>query len=148
MRRRFGWPVKLHAEQVVDLAFVPVGGAPDVADGGHFGHLARLVVLPARQHHLEHEADFVRHAPEVIDDLQVRLPRDLRRLLRVRLEVVDDREIAEHVEPQFRLGLEMTADFDETFGRDFDPRIERFEVAAGDLVAEPGFETVEELLAA
>ncbi len=31
---------EVHAEEVEDLALVPVGGAPDVADGGHFGQLA------------------------------------------------------------------------------------------------------------
>ena len=62
---------KKHARQVEHLALVPLGRAPDVADAGHLGQPALHVVLPARQHDLQHQPVPMDQAGEVID----RLPR-------------------------------------------------------------------------
>src|SRR5262245_17968415 len=53
------------AGQVVNLVLVPVGGPPDARHRRHLRQLARLVVLPARQQHLEDEAVPVRETLQV-----------------------------------------------------------------------------------
>src|SRR5262245_52461223 len=45
---------EIHAREVIDLSLVPVGGAPDVANRRHFWQFAGRVILPPRQHHLQH----------------------------------------------------------------------------------------------
>src|SRR5487761_255130 len=88
------------AGQIVNFAFVPIGRAPDAADGGYFGQLALDAVFPARQHDLEHQADSVGHAPQVIDHLQVRLPTGLGGFFGVGLEIIDGADAVQKIEPQ------------------------------------------------
>src|SRR5713226_9232458 len=70
-----------HAAQVVDLTLVPLGSSPYPGYRRQLRQIALLVVLPAGQVHLEHEAVAMREAVQMIDDLQVRLEAGLGRLL-------------------------------------------------------------------
>ena len=137
---------EVHAGQVVDLALVPIGRAPDAGHRRHLRQLARLVVLPARQNHLQHEAVLVLHAEQVINDFRVRLPLRLGRLLFVGVQIVDARDAIQIVERERRLVAQIAANLEQAVRRDFDPRIEVLQVRAGDLVAELGFELIDEML--
>src|SRR5256885_10119662 len=53
----------------------------------------------------------------------------------------------QQVELQVGLGLQVLANLNEARRRDFDPRVDRLQVRARNLVAEFGFETVEKSLA-
>ena len=89
-----------HAAQVVDLALVPVGRAVQPRQRRCLRQLALLIVLPARQDELDHEAMAVGEALEVVDDLDVRLVPGLGGLLGVRLEVIDPGNVVQQVEAQ------------------------------------------------
>ena len=119
------------AREVVDFALVPIGRAPDAADGGHFGQFARFVVLPARQHDFHHQACFVLDAPKVIDHFRMRFKINFGRLLGICFEIVDARDAVEEIEPQVWLVAQERADIDKPIGRDFDPRIDRRQIRAG-----------------
>src|SRR5262245_57829358 len=127
---------ELHAREVEHFALVPFGGAPDIADGGHFGQFALHVILPAWQDDLQYQAYAVGHAPQVIDQLRMRLPCDFGGFLSVRLEVIDAADELQHVEAQIRLVAKVRADLNESVRRNFDPRIDGFQIRAGDLIAE------------
>src|SRR5262245_48270659 len=59
------------AAQIKHFALVPIGGFPNVADGWHLWQFTLDIILPTRQHDLEHKAHAVRHAPQVINDFCV-----------------------------------------------------------------------------
>jgi hypothetical protein len=141
-------PGEEHAHQVVDFALVPVGRAPQTAYAGHPRQLAGLVVVPARQHHLEHQAGLLRQAEQVVDDLHVRLPVELGRFLGIGLVIVHARNAVEKIEPQIGLVAQVFAQRDQARGRNFDPGIDRLKVRAGDLVAELLLQPVEKSLSA
>src|SRR5689334_15656039 len=60
-----GMAGEIHSAQVVDFAFVPIRRAPNAADAGDLGNLARNAVFPTGQNHLKHEAGAMRHAPKM-----------------------------------------------------------------------------------
>src|SRR5438105_1203652 len=62
-----------NAGEIVNFAFVPIGGGPNPGDGGNLGQLAGRVIPPARQNQLHGEAMPVGETLQVIDDFQVRL---------------------------------------------------------------------------
>src|SRR5215213_7665578 len=65
---RIGMSDKVDARQVEGFALVPIGGAPDAANGWELRQLPGYVVLPTRQHDFQHQAVFVRNAEDVIHD--------------------------------------------------------------------------------
>src|ERR1043166_1339415 len=60
--RQLGMAVEPYAGQVVDLALMPLGGAPDRRDRRNLWQRSRLAVLPSWQAHLHHEPQDVRLA--------------------------------------------------------------------------------------
>jgi hypothetical protein len=119
-----------HAEQVEDLALVPVRDAPYPLDARH----ARLL---ARQVHLQHEGVVVGVRIEVVDDLEAR-----RRLLRI----VDRRLAHEVVEGQRRLGLRERRDVGDRVGPHDHPRVERLRLERQERVAEARHKRLVDLL--
>src|SRR5579884_667623 len=115
------------AGQVVDLALVPFGGAPQAGHRRHLRQLARLAVLPARQDHLDDEAMPVAETAEVIDHFGVRLEAGLGRLLRVRLQPVDAADAVEQVELRPRVVAQQAAHLDEVRRLDDDERVDGLE---------------------
>src|SRR5262249_5732836 len=122
--REIGMAGEPDAAQVVDLALVPVGAGPKAGEGRHFGKLARLIVLPARQHDLQCEAVAVREAGKMIHDFHVRLEAGLGRLLGIGFKIVHSADAVEEFKLQPRVVAQELAYFYEIGGLDNNKRIE------------------------
>src|SRR5207248_663618 len=109
-----GVAYEFYPGQVEYFALVPVGRAPDASDARDFGQLARGIVLPARQHDLEHQRVLFGHARQMIDNFQVRLKTGLGGFFRVWLEVIDAADAVEQVELQVWIALQILADLHKT----------------------------------
>ena len=99
-----------HAGEIVNLTLVPIRGGPDRRDRGNFRQFARLVVLPARQDQLDHEAMAMREALQMIDNLEVRLEPGFGRLLGIGLEVIDAADATQQLEAELRLVAQEAGD--------------------------------------
>ena len=132
---KVGVAQELNSHQVEYLSFMPVGGRPDRADGGQFGGDALLFFLPSRQADFEHEGAFGFHARKVVDDLQMRIPFCLGRLLCVRFEIVNRRDAIQHAQRPVRIVAYEAADLLETLGSDFNPGVEGIQLAFGNQFA-------------
>src|SRR5262245_425397 len=108
------------AGQVVDLALMPVGGAPDAGHRRYLGKLAGPVVLPARKHKLKDETVAFTEAGEVVDNFHVRLEAGLGGFLGVGLEVINAADAIEDAKFEAGIVAEKAADIDDRGGLDDD----------------------------
>jgi hypothetical protein len=134
---------KSDARQIVDLALVPIGRAPDSGHGRDLGEFALDVVLPTGQDHLEHDTVLMFEAPKVIDHLDVRGPARLGGLLLVGMQIVDPADAIEIVEAELGLVAQERADLDDSLGSDLDPGIDVLHIGAANQVAEPPLELLD-----
>ena len=123
---------KLDAHQIVGFAFVPIGNRPQPRHGIHLRDFAFFSVLPAREFDFDHQRMFLVVAGKVIDDFHVRLVGERLGFFGVGFTVIDAAQVVQMIERQPGVVLQERRDLQNSRGRDFNPRVGRFQIGPGD----------------